>query len=75
MVHLQNHNYQDFSKYINSSKNTICGRHPLLIFLKVVAHSKLKLKTKFVKYSQSEQVKSQAQSSVSYASSVTYLAE
>jgi predicted class III extradiol MEMO1 family dioxygenase len=38
-------------------------------------HSQLKdkLKTKFVKYAQSEQVKNPSQSSVSYASAVTYL--
>jgi len=57
MNYLQNHSYEEFSKYINSTKNTICGRHVLFIFLKIIAHSKLKLKTKFVKYSQSEQVK------------------
>lgn len=54
---LQNHDYGSFSKHINSSKNTICGRHVLFIFLKIIAHSQLKVRTKFVKYSQSEQVK------------------
>jgi predicted class III extradiol MEMO1 family dioxygenase len=50
---LQNHDFSAFSKHINSSKNTICGRHVLFIFLKIVAHSQLKVRTKFVKYSQS----------------------
>lgn len=54
---IQAHDFLGFEKYINSSKNTICGRHPLFIFLKIIAHSKLKLRTKFVKYAQSEQVK------------------
>lgn len=52
---IQNHDFGGFEKYINSSKNTICGRHPIFIFLKIVENSQLKekLKTKFVKYSQS----------------------
>jgi len=57
MNHIQIHSYTEFSKYINSTGNTICGRHVLFIFLKIVEYSKLKLKTKFIKYSQSEQVK------------------
>jgi AmmeMemoRadiSam system protein B len=69
---LQNHDFSAFSKHINSSKNTICGRHVLFLFLKIIAHSKLKVKTKFVKYAQSEQVKDAKQSSVSYASAITF---
>ena len=53
MNHIQNHDFDGFLKYVNSTKNTICGRHPILIFLKVLSHSKLNLKTKFVKYAQS----------------------
>jgi predicted class III extradiol MEMO1 family dioxygenase len=43
--------------------------------LKIVENSSIKaqLKTKFVKYAQSEQVKDPAKSSVSYASSITYI--
>lgn len=75
MISIQNHNYKEFEKYIGSTKNTICGRHPIFVFLKIVEHSGLRaqLKTKFVKYAQSEQVKTESQSSVSYASSVTYI--
>jgi AmmeMemoRadiSam system protein B len=39
---IQNHDFAGFEKYINSSKNTICGRHPIYIFLKIVEHSQLK---------------------------------
>lgn len=75
MIKIQNHDFKGFEQYINSTKNTICGRHPIFIFLKIIAHSNLKdkLKTKFVKYAQSEQVKNSSQSSVSYTSSITYL--
>lgn len=75
MIAIQNHDFKQFDKHIKSTKNTICGRHPIYIFLKIIENSSLKeqIKTKFVKYAQSEQVKSQSQSSVSYASSITYL--
>jgi MEMO1 family protein len=53
MNYIQDHNFSNFMKYINSTGNTICGRHVLSIFLKIIEHSKLKLKTKFVKYAQS----------------------
>lgn len=75
MIQIQNHSYEGFMKHINSTKNTICGRHPLQIFLKTIGQSKLPLSTKFVKYSQSEQVKEESKSSVSYASGITYLVE
>ena len=75
MNHIQNHDYSGFSKYIASSKNTICGRHPIGVFLKTIEYSKLgkELKTKFVKYAQSEQVKEGSQSSVSYASGISFV--
>lgn len=75
MIAIQNHNFKQFEKYINSTKNTICGRHPIFVFLKILEHSKIKdkLKTKFIKYAQSEQVKDPSQSSVSYAASITYI--
>lgn len=72
---IQSHSYKEFQKHISSTKNTICGRHPISIFLKTLSHSKITehLKTKFVKYAQSEQVKDPSKSSVSYATSITYL--
>lgn len=36
MIAIQNHNFKQFEKHINSSKNTICGRHPIYIFLKII---------------------------------------
>lgn len=75
MINIQNHDFKAFEKYISTTKNTICGRHPIFIFLKIIEHSSLKekVKTKFVKYAQSEQVKIPSKSSVSYASAITYL--
>ena len=73
MNHIQGHDFKGFCSYIKSSGNTICGRHVLYILLKIIEHSKLNVKTKFVKYSQSEQVKKADQNSVSYASGITYV--
>lgn len=41
--------------------------------MNILKLSKLNPKTKFVKYAQSEQVKSKGQSSVSYASAISYI--
>ena len=60
-------------KYLDETENTICGRNPICVLLSTIAHSKLKFNTQFVQYDQSEAVKSMYDSSVSYASSITYL--
>ena len=72
---IQKHDSKGFDKYVKETKNTICGRHPISVFLATLDHSKLKVKTQFVKYAQSEQVKNSKGSSVSYASSVSYTVE
>jgi len=63
-----------FVEYLKLSKNTICGRHPIAVWLYAIKENK-KTKTEcleieFVKYDQSSQVKSIHDSSVSYASAV-----
>lgn len=73
MNFIQNHDSQGFDKYIKETQNTICGRHPIGIYLNILKLSQLGPKTKFVKYAQSEQVKSKGGSSVSYASAITYI--
>lgn len=74
---IQDHDFTGFKKYIESTENTICGRHVLYIFLKLIQTIQTdqthKIKTKFVKYSQSEQVKKNDQNSVSYASGVAFI--
>jgi len=66
-----------FTKYLEETQNTICGRHPIGVLIQIINNSKYSasLKTKFVKYAQSEKVKDKSQSSVSYAASVTYIEE
>lgn len=64
-----------FDKYIQDTGNTICGEFPIRILMHTIKNSKMekKLETKFVKYDQSDKVKSFNGSSVSYAAGVTYL--
>lgn len=75
MKFIESHDANGFTQYINETKNTICGRNPISILLRILEKSKLKesLKSKFVGYSQSGQVKDINDSSVSYASAITYL--
>lgn len=61
-----------FAKYLKETRNTICGRHPIGVWLHAV-HANNCAKTEileisFVKYDQSSQVQSMRDSSVSYAS-------
>jgi AmmeMemoRadiSam system protein B len=61
-----------FQKYLDETKNTICGRNPIQLLLAIIELAKKEnYKTEFVKYDQSSQVKSKKDSSVSYASSIT----
>uniref|UniRef100_A0A7S3KTA3 Protein MEMO1 n=1 Tax=Euplotes crassus TaxID=5936 RepID=A0A7S3KTA3_EUPCR len=60
-----------FVNYLKETENTICGRHPITVFLEAIKHSSLKTVTKFVKYAQSGEIHSKYDSSVSYASSYT----
>jgi len=72
---IEEHNATGFTKYLEETQNTICGRHPIGVLINVINNSKqaTTLKTKFVKYAQSEAVKDKSQSSVSYASAIIYI--
>lgn len=63
-----------FAKYIRLFKNTICGRHPIGVYLSALKENatagKEEVDVMFVKYAQSSQVRSKHESSVSYASAV-----
>mmetsp|Transcript_2773 Transcript_2773/g.5177 ORF Transcript_2773/g.5177 Transcript_2773/m.5177 type:complete len:341 (+) Transcript_2773:424-1446(+) len=63
-----------FAKYINLYKNTICGRHPITVYLSALKENKERgeeeVQIHFVKYAQSSPVKHDHDSSVSYASAV-----
>jgi AmmeMemoRadiSam system protein B len=57
-----------FKAYLREYENTICGRHPISVFLHMLKHCSTKIKIGFVRYEQSSQCKSMRDSSVSYAS-------
>ncbi|OAY78541.1 Protein MEMO1 [Ananas comosus] len=57
-----------FKTYLQEYENTICGRHPISVFLHMLKNCSTKIKIGFVQYEQSSQCKSLKDSSVSYAS-------
>jgi len=60
-----------FTSYLKKFGNTICGRHPIGVFLNMVASLRTngtRMDLKFLSYAQSNKVTSQRESSVSYAS-------
>jgi AmmeMemoRadiSam system protein B len=63
-----------FATYLKQYSNTICGRHPIAVWLHAVKVNKEegreKVEISFVRYAQSSQVKTKRDSSVSYASAV-----
>ncbi|PON89855.1 MEMO1 family [Trema orientale] len=62
-----------FKKYLLEYDNTICGRHPISVFLHMLRSSSTKIKINFLRYEQSSQCKSTRDSSVSYASAAAKL--
>mmetsp|Transcript_18211 Transcript_18211/g.25866 ORF Transcript_18211/g.25866 Transcript_18211/m.25866 type:complete len:344 (-) Transcript_18211:873-1904(-) len=63
-----------FADYFRQYSNTICGRHPIAVWLNCVVvnskNGKEELDVRFVRYAQSSRVRSNNDSSVSYASAV-----
>ncbi|CAL9072463.1 Memo-like protein [Musa troglodytarum] len=57
-----------FKRYLREYDNTICGRHPISVFLHMLKNCSAKIKIGFLQYEQSSQCKSMRDSSVSYAS-------
>ncbi|EAR85206.2 AmmeMemoRadiSam system protein B (macronuclear) [Tetrahymena thermophila SB210] len=75
MDSIESHSSKKFAQYLNETSNTICGRRGIGILLHIIEQSALSktLKTKFVQYAQSSQVVDEDDSSVSYASAITYI--
>ncbi|KAJ9702702.1 hypothetical protein PVL29_004434 [Vitis rotundifolia] len=57
-----------FKRYLLEFDNTICGRHPISVFLHMLRSCSTKIKINFLRYEQSSQCKTMRDSSVSYAS-------
>jgi len=71
---IQGQKPEDFAKYLKETKNTICGRHPISVWLQAVqvnsSSEDEKLDISFIKYDRSSKVMSLQDSSVSYASAI-----
>lgn len=66
--------HEAFSSYLRKYGNTICGRHPIGVFLGIVTALRkenaalgARMACKFLKYDQSSKCKNMRDSSVSYA--------
>ena len=86
MRHIEMKEPGAFAKYLKETRNTICGRHAIQIWLNAVVHAERArmdsvtckscgnnsgaLNIEFNKYAQSSNVRSMRESSVSYASAI-----
>jgi MEMO1 family protein len=65
-----------FATYIRTTRNTVCGRHPLSVWLHAISQNKKRgseiLNVTFIRYAQSSKVQSIQESSVSYASAIAH---
>ncbi|KAK9130575.1 hypothetical protein Sjap_011062 [Stephania japonica] len=57
-----------FKEYLSAYDNTICGRHPISVFLHMLKKCEAKIKINFLWYEQSSKCETMRDSSVSYAS-------
>ena len=71
MRFIENQDLDGFKSYLNRTRNTICGRNPIILLLSTLICAGNPVRTKFVRYDQSEQVKKPGSSSVSYAAGVS----
>ncbi|KAI8145905.1 MEMO1 family [Fennellomyces sp. T-0311] len=62
-----------FSQYLRTTKNTICGRHPIGVLLCALAALDQPARIQFNKYAQSSACQKVRDSSVSYASAYVYI--
>ena len=74
MEHIELQQLGAFATYLKQTSNTICGHHPIGVWLHAVKHNDdngvKTLDIKFVRYAQSSQAHSVHDSSVSYASAM-----
>ena len=70
---IQNQDLMGFNQYLSNEQNTICGRHPICVFLEILRNSRTSCKGQFVHYSQSQKMATRPRrddSCVSYAAGV-----
>mmetsp|Transcript_29347 Transcript_29347/g.71530 ORF Transcript_29347/g.71530 Transcript_29347/m.71530 type:complete len:300 (-) Transcript_29347:284-1183(-) len=72
MKMIENLDAPGFASYLKEYRNTICGRHPIGVYLNALRVLKKEPTLEFVKYSQSNKCRSGRDSSVSYASAICH---
>jgi AmmeMemoRadiSam system protein B len=70
MSAIESQDLEAWYTYMKKYKNTICGRHPIGVFLQALRYNTSKHTLQFVHYSQSNAASSKHDSSVSYAACV-----
>lgn len=73
MEHITAQDLKSFQHYLGEHKNTICGRHPICVFLEILQRCRMKCEMRFVHYSQSQEMRREprpSESCVAYASGV-----
>lgn len=72
--HIVNKDADGFCAYIERTKSTICGRHPIGVLLRALESSQnfSDRHVELLRYEQSSQAVTRSDSSVSYASAVVY---
>jgi AmmeMemoRadiSam system protein B len=68
---IEAHDSDRLRSYLDSTGNTICGKHPILVLLETFRACSLAFRTSFVKYDQSSKAVGKQDSSVSYAAAVS----
>ena len=77
MQTIESGKHQEFTQYLQETRNTVCGRHPIGVImgaLEVEEGKEPKGKFKFIKYEQSSRCTTIQHSSVSYASAFATVA-
>lgn len=73
MDHITAQDLKSFQRYLGEHKNTICGRHPICVFLEILQRCRVKCDMRFVHYSQSQEMRRDPRPTdtcVAYASAV-----
>jgi AmmeMemoRadiSam system protein B len=68
MACIESQSCEAFLAYLDETKNTICGRNPIILLLSALEHEKRAANISFIHYAQSGKIQDSSESSVSYAS-------
>lgn len=70
MRRIEEGSHEKFIEYLQQTRNTICGRHPISVMLCALAEAEIHQKFHFLHYAQSSLCKEVSDSSVSYATAI-----